>query len=60
MESSSQSVSINVTFRNLDSTDSLKNYATEKISHCLMKYVHHDIGAEIILLVEKNAPDSFW
>ena len=54
MENNSHNVTVNVTFRNIDSTDSLKAYATEKIGHCIKKYIHHDTAANLTLLVEKN------
>ena len=50
----SYEVKVNITFRNTEATDAIKNYATEKVSHCLKKYVHHDTEAHLILKVEKN------
>ena len=50
----SKIVRVNITFRNTEATEPLKNYATEKITHCLKKFVHHDTEAHMVLKVEKN------
>ena len=47
-------IKVNITFRNTDSTEALKTYASDKITHCLKKYVHHDTEAHVVLKVEKN------
>jgi len=47
-------VKANVTFKNTQGTDALKAYATEKLTHSLKKFVHHDTEAHIVLQVEKN------
>jgi putative sigma-54 modulation protein len=47
-------INVNITFRNTEATDALRTYATEKITHCLKKFVHQDTEAHVILLVEKN------
>lgn len=51
--SSKKLVHINIAFRNTDPTEALKSCATEKISHCLQKFVHHDTEAHVVLKVEK-------
>jgi len=51
---SNNSVSVNITFRNTQGTDALKNYATEKITNCLKKFVHRDTEVHLVLIVEKN------
>jgi putative sigma-54 modulation protein len=48
------SFNISVTFRHTEPTDALKSYATEKLTHCLQKYVHHESDAHVILSVEKR------
>lgn len=53
MPNSHRIVNLNITFRNLDGTDAVKSYATEKITHCLQKFVHHDTEAHMVLKVEK-------
>ena len=50
----SRVVNLNITFRNTDATDAIKSYATEKITSCLKKFVHHDVEANLVLLVEKK------
>ncbi|MFM1849093.1 MAG: ribosomal subunit interface protein [Pseudomonadota bacterium] len=47
-------VNVNITFRNTDATDALKTYATDKISNCVSKFVHHDTEAHVVLKVERN------
>jgi putative sigma-54 modulation protein len=47
-------VNVNITFRNTDATDALKAYATDKISNCVSKFVHHDTAAHVVLKVEGN------
>jgi putative sigma-54 modulation protein len=41
------------TFRNLDSSESLKSYATEKLEK-LQKYLHAPLDAEVILSLERH------
>ena len=47
-------INVNITFRNTDATDALKAYATDKISHCVSKFVHQDTAAHVVLKVEGN------
>jgi putative sigma-54 modulation protein len=47
-------VRVNITFRNTEATDALRNYATEKITHCLNKFIHQDVEVHTVLKVEKN------
>ena len=54
MTDSNRLYNIHITFRNTDATEALKNYATEKIKHCLQKFVRQDTEAHVILKVEKN------
>lgn len=49
-----KNININVTFKNTDSTEALKTYATEKMSNCLKKFVHRNTDANVILKVEKT------
>lgn len=51
--SSNSSLRIAITFKNTDSTEALKNYATEKLVHCVQKFVHQDAEVHVILAVEK-------
>ncbi|MCB0332407.1 MAG: ribosome-associated translation inhibitor RaiA [Bdellovibrionales bacterium] len=50
----SRVVNVNITFRNTDSTEPIKNYATEKVTSCLKKFIHHDTETYLVLKVEKN------
>lgn len=45
----------NVSFRNMDSSSSLRNYATEKLARICDKYVQGRVDASVVLTVEK-----FW
>lgn len=45
---------INYTFRNIESTDSLKEYAKDKVTNCLKKFVREDIDVQLRLEVEKH------
>lgn len=55
MADNSKIVKVNITFRNTDATDALKSYATDKLSHCLHKFVHQNTEAHVVLKVEKNS-----
>lgn len=50
----SKIIHVNTTFLNTESTDALKNYADEKVTSCLKKYVHHDTEVHVVLKVAKN------
>ncbi|MDZ4785228.1 MAG: ribosome-associated translation inhibitor RaiA [bacterium] len=43
-----------MTFRNTEGTESIKNFVTEKVTHTLQKFVHHDTDVHVVLTVEKN------
>jgi putative sigma-54 modulation protein len=51
---STPEVHVSITFRNTDSTESLKSYATEKITKCLEKFVHHPTEVHTVLRIEKT------
>ena len=53
MGSSPHTVIVHVNFKNTDATDALRTYATDKMSHCLKKFVHSDTEAHVTLRVEK-------
>ena len=50
----SRVVNVNITFLNTEATEALKAAATEKVTNCLKKYVHHDTDTHMVLKVEKN------
>ena len=47
-------VRVNVTFRNVDATDPLKEHAISKVTHCVEKFVHKDVIVHVTLSVEKT------
>ena len=47
-------VNVSVTFKNTESTEALKKYASEKISAALGKFIHHPTEAHVILKLEKT------
>lgn len=49
-----EAISINITFKNTQSTDALKSYAEEKLRACLQKFVRKPVDAHVILSVAKN------
>lgn len=54
MGNKSKIVSVNIAFKNIEATDSLKTYATDKLSSCVKKYAHHDTEVHLVLKVEKK------
>jgi putative sigma-54 modulation protein len=54
MSESSKSVHVNIAFLNLDASEALKQYATEKVTHCVKKFAHQDTEAHMVLKVEKS------
>ncbi|WP_346417502.1 ribosome hibernation-promoting factor, HPF/YfiA family, partial [Listeria welshimeri] len=54
MTGTGKSVNVSITFRNIEATPPLKQFATEKVSNCLQKFVHQDTEAHLVLTVERN------
>lgn len=54
MSNAEKLVHLDITFRNIDSTDSLKEYANEKLSSVLKKFVHQNTEAHLVLTVSKK------
>ena len=54
MSNTNYTISVNITFKNTQATDPIKQYADEKVRNCLQKFVHHDTEAHVVLNVEKN------
>ena len=46
-------VKVTIAFRNLEGTDAIRSYASEKISNALQKFIHQDTEAHLTLKVEK-------
>lgn len=47
-------VEVKTTFKNTESTDALRKYATQKIRSCVQKFAHHDTEVDVVLKVEKK------
>jgi putative sigma-54 modulation protein len=54
MGDSAKAVHVSIAFLNIDATDAIKQYATDKVSHCVRKFAHHDTEAHMVLKVEKT------
>jgi putative sigma-54 modulation protein len=54
MTANTSDMNIAVTFRHTESTPALKNYAIEKVSHCLQKYGTSYVDVQIVLSIEKR------
>jgi putative sigma-54 modulation protein len=54
MTDSSRVINVSITFLNLDATDALKKYTTDKVKHCVQKFAHQDTEAHVVLKVEKT------
>jgi putative sigma-54 modulation protein len=53
MSQPSSVISVSITFRNLEATDAIKTYVTDKVKSCVGKFVHKDTDAHVVLKVEK-------
>ena len=49
----STGLTVSVTFRHTESTESIKKYAIDKVTQRIQKYIHTTLDAHIILSVEK-------
>ena len=54
MTAHSKIINVNITFRNSSASEPLKQYAGDKITKLLQKFVHHDTEAHVVLSVEKT------
>ena len=54
MSNSARVININIAFLNVEATDAIKQYATDKVKHCVQKFAHQDTEAHIVLKVEKT------
>jgi putative sigma-54 modulation protein len=45
---------VNITFKNTDATDALKQYANEKITRCADKFTQDNAEIHVVLSVEKK------
>lgn len=53
MPSAPADLKFSITFRHTESSEALKNYVTDKLSHCLNKYVSGEVDVQVVLSVEK-------
>lgn len=54
MSDTARVINVSIAFLNLDATDAIKSYATEKVKHCVQKFAHQDTEAHVVLKVEKT------
>lgn len=54
MSKTTPEIKVSVTFRRTESTPALKSYATEKVVHCLRKYLSKEADVQIVLEVQKR------
>ncbi len=54
MSHQERTVTLNVSFKNTEATEPLKQYVNDKLTNSIAKFVHHDTLAHVILKVEKN------
>jgi putative sigma-54 modulation protein len=54
MVDSAKVINVSIAFLNIDSTDAIKQYATDKVKHCVQKFAHADTEAHVVLKVEKT------
>ncbi len=54
MSESARVVNVSIAFLNIDATDAIKQYATDKVKHCVKKFAHQDTEAHMVLKVEKT------
>ena len=47
-------VNVNMTFKNIDATAPIRQYADNKLTNCLRKFAHTNMEAHLVLTVEKN------
>lgn len=55
MTSNQANLVITTTFRKMDPSEAIKKYAEEKLSKSILKFVHQDTTAHVILKVEKHS-----
>ena len=54
MSDSARVINVSIAFLNIESTDAIKQYATDKVKHCVQKFAHQDTEAHMVLKVEKT------
>lgn len=54
MSSKHKTVKVDVSFRNMDSSEAITKHAVDKITNSVQKFAHHDTDVKVVLKVEKN------
>lgn len=54
MSGKPREIHVEVTFKGMDASDAVRQYAVEKVTNSMQKYVHHDTKTHIVLRVEKE------
>ena len=54
MTNNQSDLSVTVTFRGMDPSDPIRTYAEDKLSKPLLKFIHQDTNAHVVLKVEKH------
>lgn len=54
MGNSSKVIHVNIAFLNMDPTEAIKQYTTDKVTNCIQKFSHQDTEAHVVLKVEKT------
>lgn len=53
MNDKAKIVTVKIAFKNIEPSDALRDYATEKLEACVKKFAHHDTEVHLVLRVEK-------
>jgi putative sigma-54 modulation protein len=48
------SIHINITFRNTEASESVKQYVNDKIGNLVKKFAHQNTDVHVVVMVEKN------
>jgi putative sigma-54 modulation protein len=54
MVDSNRVIKVSISFLNIDATDAIKQYTTDKVRNAVQKFAHQDTEAHVVLKVEKN------
>jgi len=47
-------INVNIAFLNLEATEALKTYATDKVKNCVQKFTQKDTDVHVVLKVERT------
>jgi putative sigma-54 modulation protein len=54
MNTTDRDIKVSITFKHTEPSEALRDYAAEKVSNCMSKFIHHNTEAHVVLIVEKN------